>query len=77
MENMSYDEFKKALLNQLNKKLGETIQAEIIPANKNNGGTKEAVRIGDGKTGLKPLIYINSLYGQYCMVLLYLPVLAL
>lgn len=67
MENMSYDEFKKALLNQLNKKLGETIQAEIIPINKNNGGTKEAVRIGDGKTGVKPLIYINSLYEQYCM----------
>lgn len=67
MVNMSYDEFKKALLDQLSKKLGKTTRAGIIPVNKNNGNTKEAVRIENGKTELKPLIYVNSLYEQYCM----------
>ena len=45
MVNMSYDEFKKELLDQLSKKLGKTTRAGIIPVNKNNGNTKEAVRI--------------------------------
>ena len=67
MVNMSYDEFKKELLDQLSKKLGKTTRAGIIPVNKNNGNTKEAVRIANGKTELKPLIYVNSLYEQYCM----------
>ena len=64
---MSYDEFKKALLDQLSKKLAKTTQAGIILVNKNNRNTKETVRIENGKTGSNSLIYVNSLYEQYCM----------
>ena len=55
MKNMGYDEFKKALLDQLSKKLAKTTQAGIILVNKNNRNTKETVRIENGKTGSNSL----------------------
>lgn len=65
MKNMGYDEFKKKLLSLVAEKLGETIKADIIPINKKDS-IKDAVWIDDGINGLKPLVYAESLYNQYC-----------
>ena len=67
MKNMSYEEFKKNLLRMLRKRLRDSIKSEIIPANKNNGILKETVGIENGIDGLKPIVYVESLYDQYCM----------
>lgn len=67
MKNMSYEEFKKNLLRMLRKRLRDSIKSEIIPANKNNGILKENVGIENGIDGLKPIVYVESLYDQYCM----------
>lgn len=67
MKNMSYEKFKKKLLRTLRERLKGSIQAEIIPVNKNNGIMKETVGIENGIDGLKPLVYVESLYEQYCL----------
>ena len=43
------------------------MKSEIIPVNKNNGIMKETVGIENGIDGLKPLVYVESLYDQYCI----------
>lgn len=67
MKNMSYEEFKKRLLGMLRERLRDSIKSEIIPVNKNNGIMKETVGIENGIDGLKPLVYVESLYDQYCI----------
>ena len=67
MKNMSYEEFKKQLLRMLRERLRDSIKPEIIPVNKNNGIMKETVGIENGIDGLKPLVYVESLYDQYCI----------
>ena len=67
MKNMSYEEFKKQLLGMLRERLRDSIKSEIIPVNKNNGIMKETVGIENGIDGLKPLVYVESLYDQYCI----------
>ena len=67
MKNMNYEEFKKNLLRMLRERLRDSIKSEIIPANKNNGILKETVGIENGIDGLKPIVYVESLYDQYCM----------
>ena len=67
MKNMSYEEFKKRLLGMLRERLRDSIKSEIIPVNKNNGTMKETVGIENGIDGLKPLVYVESLYDQYCI----------
>ena len=67
MKNMSYEEFKKQLLRMLRERLRDSIKSEIIPVNKNNGIMKETVEIENGIDGLKPLVYVESLYDQYCI----------
>lgn len=67
MKNMSYEEFKKQLLRMLRERLRDSIKSEIIPVNKNNGIMKETVGIENGIDGLKPLIYVENLYDQYCI----------
>lgn len=67
MKNMSYEEFKKRLLGMLRERLRDSIKSEIIPVNKNNGIMKETVGIENGIDGLKPLVYLESLYDQYCI----------
>ena len=67
MKNMSYEEFKKQLLRMLRERLRDSIKPEIIPVNKNNVIMKETVGIENGIDGLKPLVYVESLYDQYCI----------
>ena len=67
MKNMSYEEFKKKLLRMLRERLSDSIKSEIIPVNKNNGIMKETVAIENGIDGLQPLVYVESLYDQYCI----------
>lgn len=67
MKNMSYEEFKKQLLRMLRERMRDSIKSEIIPVNKNNGIMKETVGIENGIDGLKPLVYVESLYDQYCI----------
>lgn len=64
---MEYEEFKKELLRQVSERLGEDGEAEVIPVNKNNGILKETIGIHGNTGGLKPLVYVESLYEQYCM----------
>ena len=67
MKNMSYEEFKKRLLGMLRERLRDSIKPEITPVNKNNGIMKETVGIENSIDGLKPLVYLESLYDQYCI----------
>lgn len=66
MKHMDYDEFKERLLGELRERLRKSIRAEIIPVNK-NGVIREAVGMEEGLNEMKPLVYVENLYDQYCI----------
>ncbi len=66
MKHMGYDEFKERLLGELKERLRKSIRAEIIPVNK-NGVIREAVGMEEGLNEMKPLVYVENLYDQYCI----------
>ena len=66
MKHMDYDEFKERLLDELKERLRKSIRAEIIPIRK-NGVIREAVGMEEGLNMMKPLVYVENLYDQYCL----------
>lgn len=66
MKHMDFDEFKARLINELRERLRESVRAEIIPVCGKDSITKEAVGLGEGADGLRPLVYVKNLYDQYC-----------
>lgn len=67
MKNMNYEEFKEELLRILRERLRDSGKFDIIPVNKTNGVLKETVGIENSIDGLRPLVYVESLYEQYCL----------
>lgn len=61
------EQFKEALLCELNKRTGETARASVHEVIKNNGVIIEGIYLGDNSSGIKPFFYISDLYQQYCM----------
>ena len=66
MKHMDYDDFKERLLGELKERLRKSIRVEIIPVNK-NGIIREAVGMEEGLNEMKPLVYVENLYDQYCI----------
>ena len=63
---LNYDEFKRELLKRVRENAGEDMKVEIAAIQKNNGIQKEAIVFSDKKDNLQPLIYLDSVYSQYC-----------
>lgn len=63
---LNYDEFKRELLKRVRENAGEDMKAEIAAIQKNNGIQKEAIVFSDKKDNLQPVIYLDSVYSQYC-----------
>ena len=63
---LNYEEFKKEILKRVRKEAGEDTEVEITVIQKNNGTSKEAIAFLDKENNLQPLIYLESIYSQYC-----------
>ena len=63
---LNYDEFKRELLKRVRENAGEDMKVEIAAIQKNNGIQKEAIVFSDKKDNLQPVIYLDSVYSQYC-----------
>ena len=63
---LNYDEFKRELLKRVREKTDEDVTVEITAIRKNNGTEKEAIAFSDKEDSLQPLIYLDSIYSQYC-----------
>ena len=63
---LSYDEFKRELLKRVCEKVGADVTVEITALQKNNGTKKDAIAFSDKEDNLQPLIYLDSVYSQYC-----------
>ena len=63
---LNYEEFKKEILKRVREEIGEDTEVEITVTQKNNGTSKEAIAFLDKENNLQPLIYLESIYSQYC-----------
>ena len=63
---LNYEEFKKEILKRVREEAGEDAEVEITVIQKNNGTPKEAIAFSDKENNLQPLIYLESIYSQYC-----------
>ena len=63
---LNYEEFKKEILKRVREEAGEDAEVEITVIQKNNGTPKEAIAFLDKENNLQPLIYLESIYSQYC-----------
>lgn len=63
---LNYDEFKRELLKRVRENAGEDMKVEIAAIQKNNGIQKEAIVFSEKEDNLQPVIYLDSIYGQYC-----------
>ena len=66
MKMLNYEEFKKEILKRVREEAGEDTEVEITVIQKNNGTPKEAIAFLDKENNLQPLIYLESIYSQYC-----------
>ena len=62
---MNYDEFKIALLSELEKRLAEGERVDVREVRKNNNQVLEGIVIDDGVEEMKPTLYIQHLYESY------------
>ena len=63
---LHYEEFKEEILKRVREEIGEDTEVEITVIQKNNGTPKEAIAFSDKENNLQPLIYLESIYSQYC-----------
>ena len=63
---LNYDEFKIELLKRVREKAGSDVTVEIVAIQKNNRTKKDAIAFSDKENNLQPLIYMDSIYSQYC-----------
>lgn len=64
---LNYDEFKRELLKGVSEKAGGDVTVEIIAIQKNNRAEKDAIAFSDKDNNRQPLIYLDSIYSQYCV----------
>lgn len=64
---LNYDEFKRELLKGVSEKAGGDVKVEIVAIQKNNRAEKDAIAFSDKDNNLQPLIYLDSIYSQYCV----------
>ena len=64
---LNYDEFKRELLKGVREKAGGDVTVEIVAIQKNNRVEKETIAFSDKDNNLQPLIYLDSIYSQYCV----------
>lgn len=63
---LNYDELKRELLKGVREKVGGGVTVEIVAIQKNNRTKKDAIAFSDKENNLQPLIYMDSIYSQYC-----------
>lgn len=63
---LNYDEFKRELLKGVREKVGGDVTVEIVAIQKNNRTKKDTIAFSDKENNLQPLIYMDSIYSQYC-----------
>ena len=63
---LNYDELKRELLKGVREKVGVGVTVEIVAIQKNNRTKKDAIAFSDKENNLQPLIYMDSIYSQYC-----------
>ena len=54
------------LLKRVREKAGSDVTVEIVAIQKNNRTKKDAIAFSDKENNLQPLIYMDSIYSQYC-----------
>lgn len=63
---LNYDEFKRELLKRVRERAGSDVTVEIVAIQKNNRTKKDTIAFSDKENNLQPLIYMDSIYSQYC-----------
>jgi len=63
---LNYDEFKRELLKRVRERAGSEVTVEIVAIQKNNRTKKDTIAFSDKENNLQPLIYMDSIYSQYC-----------
>lgn len=63
---LNYDEFKRELLKRVRERAGSEVTVEIVAIQKNNRTKKDVIAFSDKENNLQPLIYMDSIYSQYC-----------
>lgn len=63
---LNYEDFKKEILKRVREEVGENVAVEITVIQKNNRTSKEAITFSDKENNPQPLIYLESIYSQYC-----------